>query len=94
MLTNSACSDRELELFPPYADNITTINTQAQLQQLLNGGYLSVATTDAFGTKLMLVGDLLSDNMFVSNLNGSFIDTYNFNYNAAQNEFSVYDSVY
>lgn len=94
MLTNSACSDRELELFPPYADNITTINTQAQLQQLLNGGYLSVATTDAFGTKLMLVGDLLSDNMFVSNLNGSFIDTYNFNYNAAQNEFSFYDKLY
>ena len=94
MLTNSACSDRELELFPPYADNITTINTQAQLQQLLNGGYLSVATTDAFGTKLMLVGDLLSDNMFVSNLNGSFIDTYNFNYNAAQNEFSFYDTLY
>ena len=94
MLANSACSDRELELFPPYADNITTINTQAQLQQLLNGGYLSVATTDAFGTKLILVGDLLSDNMFVSNLNGSFIDTYNFNYNAAQNEFSFYDKLY
>ena len=42
----------------------------------------------------MLVGDLLSDNMFVSNLNGSFIDTYNFNYNAAQNEFSFYDKLY
>ena len=94
MLTNSACSDRELDLFPPYADDITNINTEAQLQQLLNGGYLSVASTDVFGTKVTLLGDLLSDKMFVSNLNGSFIDTYNFNYNAAQNEFSFYDTLY
>lgn len=94
MLGSSACSNRDLDLYPPFADEITNINTEAQLQQLLNGAYLSTASTDAYGTKLMLVGDLLSDNMFVSNLNPSFIDTYNFNYNGAQNEFSFYGTLY
>lgn len=94
MYMSNACSERDLDLYPPFADDITNINSEAQLQQLLNGGYISTASTDAYGTKLMLLGDLLSDNMFVSNFNPSFLDTYNFNYNAAQNEFSFYDSLY
>lgn len=91
--TNS-CSERDLELFPPFADEITNVNTEAQLQQLVNGGYLSMASTSAYGTELMLFGDLLSDHMFVSNTNPSFLNTYNFNYNSTQNDFGFYSTMY
>ena len=84
MLTNSACSDRELDLFPPYADNITNINTEAQLQQLLNGGYLSVASTDVFGTKVTLLGDLLSDKMFVSSSENNQMSNITFTHHDAK----------
>lgn len=82
----NSCSERDLELFPPQEDEITDINTENQLQMLLNGGYLSITSSSLYGTKAMLFGDLMSDNLFVSNANPSFLNTYNFNFNGAQQQ--------
>lgn len=81
--TSTSCSNSELDLYPPSADEITGADTEQKLQQLLNGGYLAMANTSVYGTKAMVFGDLMGDNMYV-NVNPSFLDTYNFNYNGSQ----------
>jgi hypothetical protein len=80
----NSCRESDLELFPTNQDEIVSIKTEKQLQMLLNGGYLQITSTSLFGTKAMLFGDLMSDNLFVSNANPSFLNTYNFNFNANQ----------
>lgn len=93
MLGSNSCSERDLDLIPPQLDEIKDINSERQLQMLLNGGYLSITSADLFGTKAMLYGDLMSDNMFVSIANPAFLSTFNFNYNGAQQkEFSGFYS--
>lgn len=90
---SNSCSERDLELIPPQQDEITNVNSEMQLQMLLNGGYLSITSADLFGTKAMLYGDLMSDNMFVSIANPAFLSTFNFNFNASQQkEFSGFYS--
>ena len=83
LFTSNACSDRDLELFPPNLDEIGNIGTELKLQQLLNGGYLTISSANILGVKAMVFGDLMGDKMFV-NSNPSFLNTYNFNYNSSQ----------
>ena len=93
VFASNACSERELELLPPQQDKITDVNSEMQLQMLLNGGYLTVTSADLFGTKAMLYGDLMSDNMFVSIANPAFLSTFNFTFNGSQQkEFSGFYS--
>ncbi len=84
VLGSNSCSERDLELIPPQSDEITNIQSEKQLQMLLNGGYLTFTSSDLFGTKAMLYGDLMSDNLFVSIANSAFLSTFNFNFNASQ----------
>ena len=94
-LSTNSCRDKELDMFPPYADEIDNITNESQLQQLLNGGYLSIGSVNAYGTKAMIFGDLMGDHMFV-NTNPSFLATYNYNFNASQQgDFAgLYDALY
>ncbi|WP_027377068.1 RagB/SusD family nutrient uptake outer membrane protein [Kaistella palustris] len=83
LFSTQSCSDRDLELFPPSLDDITDIATEAKLQQLLNGAYMTMGSVSIYGTQAMVYGDLMGDKMFV-NSNPSFLSTYNFNYNSSQ----------
>lgn len=94
LFVHNSCSERDLDLFPPDKDEIDAVNTEAKLQQLLNGSYLTMASSNVFGTEVMLFGDLMGDKLFVSNSNSSYLNTYNFNYNGGQNDFGFYGSLY
>ena len=91
---HTSCSERELDLFPPDKDEITNVNSEGQLQMLLNGAYISMGSTNVFGTEVMLFGDLLGDKLFVSNTNPSYLNTFNYNYNSSQSDFGFYGTLY
>ena len=91
---HTSCSERELDLFPPDKDEITNVNSEGQLQMLLNGAYISMGSTSVFGTEVMLFGDLLGDKLFVSNSNPSYLNTFNYNYNSSQSDFGFYGPLY
>jgi len=95
-ITSNSCSDNDLVLYPPYNDDLETvnINTEEKLQQVLNSAYLSTSSSNAFGSEILMFGDLLSDHMFVSNSNSSYLLTYNLNYNSNQSDFGFYGILY
>lgn len=90
---SNSCSERELDLFPPSLDDIQDINTEDKLQKFLNAGYLEMSSVNAFGTQLMAIGDVMSDQLYVTS-GKSFAQTYNLNYNGLENEFSFYGTLY
>lgn len=91
---HNSCSERDLDLFPPDKDDLTAIDSEAKLQMLLNGAYISVASSNVYGTDVMLFGDLLGDKLFVSNTNPSYLNTFNYNYNSTQSDFGFYGTLY
>ncbi|QOW10866.1 RagB/SusD family nutrient uptake outer membrane protein [Kaistella flava (ex Peng et al. 2021)] len=91
---HNSCSERDLDLFPPDQDEITDINSEAKMQMLLNGAYLSVSASNVYGTDVMLFGDLMGDKLFVSNTNPSYLNTFNYNYNSSQSDFGFYGTLY
>lgn len=95
-LNISSCSEDELDLTPPYNDTIDVqnIDTEAKLQQFLNGAYILSSDANAFGTEILLFGDLLGDKLFVSNTNTSYPITNNRNFNGSQNDFRFYRNLY
>ncbi len=91
---SNSCREKDLEMFPPNLDEITKVDTEGKLQQLLNGGYLSIASTSVYGTRAMVYGDLRADKMYVST-NPSFLDVHNYNYNGLQQDFAgLYGDLY
>ncbi|WP_374441790.1 RagB/SusD family nutrient uptake outer membrane protein [Epilithonimonas sp.] len=89
-----SCSEKDLLLDPPYSDEIESVDTENKMQQFLNGAYIYSSYSSAFGTQLVLFGDLLSDHLYVSNTNPQYLTTYNLNYNGQQNEFGFYRTLY
>lgn len=94
LINFSSCSERDLELLPPSADYAANINTQSKLQQMLNGAYFSIASSSAFGTDLLVFGDILGDKIYNTPSRALFIQTYEYNYNANQNQFNFYGTLY
>lgn len=90
----NSCSDRDLELLQPEADFITDINTETRMQQMLSGAYFSVASADAYGSKLMIFGDILGDKIYNTTSKANFLQTHNYNYNGLQNQFNFYGKMY
>lgn len=94
LYTTSSCSDKDLELLPPNADYAANIDNENKLQQILNGAYLSMASYNAYGAELMVFGDILADKIYNSPSRALFIQTYEYNYNATQNQFGFYGTLY
>lgn len=92
----NSCSDRELDLNPPYNDivGVQDIDTEAKLQQFLNGAYITASNANGLGAEVLMFGDILGDKMFSTNSNLSYTTTFNRNYNATQNEFGFYRLLY
>lgn len=90
----NSCSERDLELLPPAADQITNINTEDKLQKMLNGSYLSISSASALGSNLFVFGDILGDKIYNSTSRALFIQSYDYNYNGLQNQFGFYRSMY
>lgn len=95
LLMFNSCSDRELDLKAQSVDDMASVPlTEEKIQMLLNGAYFSMGSASAYGTETMIFGDLLGDNLFVSNTNSSYLLTNNKNYNSTQNEFGFYTPMY
>lgn len=92
--TTQSCSESELDLIDPVNVNANIPRTEQQLQMLLNGAYLTISSTNAYGTDLMIFGDLLADNLFVSSTNASYTTTRDKVYSANQSDFNFYGSMY
>lgn len=91
--TNS-CSESDLELESQSTDNIEKPLTEEKIQMLLSGAYFNMSTTNGYGTNIMIAGDLLGDNLFVSNTNPSFLFTNNKTYSPLQGDLSFYGLMY
>lgn len=89
-----SCSESSLDLEANSVVNIDVPRTEEQLQMLLNGAYYNLGNTSGYGTELMVFGDLLGDNLFVSTTNANFPLTNNKNYNSNQGEFDFYGLMY
>ncbi|AZI39032.1 RagB/SusD family nutrient uptake outer membrane protein [Epilithonimonas vandammei] len=92
--TTQSCSESELDLIDPVNVNANIPRTEQQLQMLLNGAYLTISSTNAYGTDLMIFGDLLGDNLFVSTTNASYTTTRDKVYSANQSDFNFYGAMY
>lgn len=90
----SCSEDEELDIKPDWLDNLDSIDTEDKLQKFLNGAYLSITSSRAFGAEALMIGDILSDKMFVTSASPSYLITYNFTYNALTNEFPAYGAMY
>lgn len=91
----NSCSEDDLQLLSPTSDLLDTIDSEDKLQKFLNGAYLSLGSVDAFGTNVIVVGDVLSDHLYVSTASAAaFSNTYNMNYNPVTNDFGMYDPLY
>lgn len=94
LINFNSCSENELELLPPSADYAENINTEDKLQQMLNGAYSSIGSSSAFGSDLLVFGDILGDKIFNTTSRALFIQTYEYNYNPNQNQFAFYGTLY
>ncbi len=92
--SSNSCSERELDLYPPSLDDIKEINSEDKLQKFLNSGYLTMASVNVFGADATALGDVLSDNLYVTGAK-AYVLTSNMNYSALNNDTgSLYRSLY
>lgn len=91
---SNSCSDRDLELLPLQADEIASIDTEARLQQMLNGAYMNIASKSALGSDLLIFGDILGDKMYNTPSTAIFLQTGEYSYNPIQSQFGFYGTLY
>ena len=94
LINLNSCSENELELLPPSAFYAENINTEDNLQKMLNGTYYSIGSKSAFGSDLMVFGDILGDKIYNTTSRSIFIQTSEYNYNPNQNQFGFYSTLY
>lgn len=82
---SNSCSERELDLYPPSLDDIQDINTEEKLQLFLNSGYLTMGNVSAYGADALALGDVLSDNLYVTGAKAYVLST-NMNYSSLNND--------
>lgn len=94
LINLNSCSENELELLPPSADYVANINSEDKLQKMLNGAYFSIGSSSAFGSDLLVFGDILGDKIYNTTSKALFIQSYEYNYNPNQNQFGFYGTLY
>ena len=94
LINLNSCSESELELLPPAADYADNINSEDKLQKMLNGAYFSIGSSSAYGSDLIVFGDILGDKIYNTTSRALFIQTAEYNYNPNQNQFRFYGALY
>lgn len=100
MTTFSSCSEDLLDEMPVdtiiYDGNIT-IKTEKGMYSVLNGMYSEFASADALATDGIILGELISDNAFISRRNdGRFkiTNTMTWTPSDTNNDFVIYNKMY
>lgn len=77
VLLNS-CKEEELDILPVLQDPLeTAIKDEESLQAMLVGGYDQASSANLFGANILIHGDLISDNVFVSTTNDGYFTGVN-----------------
>lgn len=64
--TVSSCEDDRLDQQPDFLISSENITTEVQLDGVVKGMYSAASNANAFGARIHILGDLISDNTFVS----------------------------
>lgn len=100
MATFSSCSEDLLDEMPVDTiiyDGNNTIKNEQGMNAVLNAMYSELATADALGTDGIILGELVSDNAFISRRNdGRFKITNTMTWTASDtnNDFVIYNKMY
>ena len=95
-----SCSEDDLNQFPDYAigmqDGVNPITDEATMKNVLQGMYQQLSTSDAFASVIPNVGNLASDEFFVSSNNsGYYLTTSNLSWTPSSSDFTVaYNELY
>ena len=100
MVSFSSCSEDLLDQTPVNTityDGNTTIKTAKDMEAALNGMYSELASADALATDGIILGELISDNAFISRRNdGRFkiTNTMTWTPSDSNNDFAIYNKLY
>ncbi|WP_312321561.1 RagB/SusD family nutrient uptake outer membrane protein [Soonwooa sp.] len=97
LLLATSCSQDRLIESPAYETTIdTAIENEADMKALLNGIYNEYQSSSTFGADLLIFGDLISDNVFITNqsTDSRYRLTAAYNWSQDINEFSITRGLY
>ena len=94
-----SCSDDVLDQKPVDGDVVTPgespVTSEDKMEKSVNGMFAKLANSDAFGADLLVFGDLISSNVFVSETNDGYFRTTNaMSWNASGSDFAIWDRLY
>lgn len=93
----SSCNEDRLDLGPEVGDEYNgSLNTEDQMARVVQGIYPKLGSSSNFGADILIQGELLSDNIFVSNAAGdiAYINTDAFAWHAENSPFGQYRGLY
>jgi hypothetical protein len=96
-LVSGSCSEDRLIEMPVYDDVIeNAITNETDMKSVLNGIYNEYSSASAFGANILIFGDLISDNVFITNrqTDVAFRNTGSLNWSQEINDFSMIRSIY
>ncbi len=93
----TGCSDERLDLIP--ADQLPLENpivTEGDMQKIVNGIYDQFSSASAFGADILIFGDLISDNVFITSQNTdvAYRTTGLLNWSSDISDFNMIDKLY
>jgi len=97
LFLSSACSEERLIEMPAYETVIDeAITNESDMRSVLNGVYNEYSDASVFGANALIFGDLISDNVFITNkiTDSSFRNTGNLNWSQDINDFSMMRGFY
>lgn len=98
-LMMTSCDNDLLNQLPVDGDVVTPgqspVTDETKMTKALNGMYTSLGHADAFGANISIFGDLISENVFVSETNdGYFRVTNGMSWTSSSNDFRQWNKLY
>lgn len=100
LLTAYSCSEDDLNQFPDYGvgieDGVNPVKDAATMKNVLIGMYQQMSTEDGFGSKVINIANVASDEFFVSNNNsGYYLTSGNMSWTpSGSDQVNVYNELY
>lgn len=100
LLTAYSCSEDDLNQFPDYGvgieNGVNPIKDAATMKNVLVGMYQQMSTEDSFGSKVINIGNVASDEFFVSSNNsGYYLTSSNMSWTpSSSDQLYVYNELY
>jgi len=87
LLVTTSCDEDRLDQEPDYAMPLSSVDSETDLGGVINGMYDQASQVNAFGARISILGDLISDNTFISSVNsGRYIVTNTMSWTVANSD--------